>query len=83
MDMVTTEMIKEMGLTATAEDDDVMIEVSGDNAKLMELKSILDGKGYVDETEMVALFMGFLVPKLDEVVRILINHVEGIGYCLM
>ena len=73
--------IKEMGLNAT--EDGLMIDVTGDNAKLLELKAILDTEGYKNDTKEMQLF-GIPAPEDDEVNRILINYTCGVnGYLLV
>lgn len=74
--------IKEMGLNAT--EDGLMIDVTGDNTKLLELKAILDTEGYKNDTMEMQLLFGIPAPEDDEVNRILINYTCGVtGYMLV
>lgn len=76
------EKIKAMGLEVDGNDE--LIDVRGDNAKLMELKRILDDEGYQNDTETMKFFFGTPIPKDNEVNRILINYVGGeTGYMLV
>lgn len=76
------EKIKAMGLEVTGDND--FMEVNGDNAKLRELKEILDDEGYENDSFAMSLFFGIETPtKPSEIRKIIVNHVAGKGYLLV
>ena len=75
------EKIKAMGLETDGDKNPI---VKGDNAKLLELKAMLDENGYKNDTGICSLLFGIPNPKLEEVTAIMLNHEGGInGYCLL
>lgn len=76
------EKIKAMGLEVTGDED--FMEVSGDNAKLRELKEILDNEGYENDSSAMSLLFGIKPPiKSTDIRKIMVNHVSGKGYLLV
>ena len=73
--------IKAMGLET---DNDTNHIVKGDNAKLLELKAMLDENGYTNDTEICSILFGIPNPQPEEVTAIMLNHEGGVnGYCLL
>ena len=75
------EKIKAMGLETDGDKNPI---VKGDNAKLLELKDMLDENGYTNDTEVCSILFGIPNPKPEEVTAIMLNHEGGVnGYCLL
>ena len=79
-----TERIMNMGLNAIEIKEMNLIEVSGSNEKLMELKDTLDNEGYSNDTAAMEMMFGVRPPEADEVTKILITTFgDKDGYLLV
>jgi hypothetical protein len=76
-------IIKDLGLSINGEMEG-LIEVTGDGDKLKELRTILDNRGYIDDSPMAPILSMMtgteLVAATETVTHILINTVAGNGY---
>lgn len=79
-----TERIINMGLNAIEIKEMNLIEVSGSNDKLMELKDTLDNEGYNNDTAAMEMLFGVRPPEPDEITKILITTFgDQDGYLLV